>query len=377
MSSQTSQNLISNFRVFASALILGQAPSGGLEGFHDFYASTYFLIGISLTSRDKIISLFRACPDQYISGQDISGSLNISRAAVWKQVKALRELGFEIEAKHSQGYRLVAAPDLLLAAEIENDLNCQLIGQSVFSFAETDSTNIQARRLAEEGALEGTVVVADRQSAGRGRLGRRWESPVGVNLYSSIILRPKIPIQQAPQLTFLSAVAVAETLNEACHLSAKVKWPNDILVNGAKISGLLNEMNAETEQIHFVILGIGVNLNMIENQFPEELTYPATSAFLETGKPVDRLNFLRTFLRCLDTYYSEFLQEGFAPIRRRWEKLCDMMNMQVEVDQGARSLCGTVVGLDVEGALRLQLNNGKIEKILAGDVRPVKKNNEL
>lgn len=324
-----------------------------------------------MTSRDKILSLFRTHPDQYLSGQEISRLLNISRAAVWKQVRTLRELGFEIEAKHSQGYRLLSVPDLLLAADIANGLKCQLVGQSVISLPEIDSTNARARQLAEEGAHEGTVVVADRQSAGRGRLGRRWESPAGVNLYCSILLRPKIPVQQAPQLTFLSAVAVAETLNKVCHLSAKVKWPNDILVNGAKIAGLLNEMNAETEQIHFVILGIGVNLNMIEEQFPEELKYPVTSAFLETGKSVNRLIFLQELLQCLDRYYSEFLLEGFVPIRRRWEKLCNMMNMQVEVDLGNGILCGTVVGLDTEGALRVQLDNGKVERILAGDVSPV------
>ena len=324
-----------------------------------------------MASRDKILSLFRTYSDQYLSGEEISRLLSISRAAVWKQVKVLRELGFDIEAKHSQGYRLLSSPDLLLADSIKDELNCQLIGQSVVSLSETDSTNIQARRLAEDGALEGTVIIADRQSAGRGRLGRRWESPSGVNIYCSILLRPNIPVQQAPQLTFLSAVAVVETLNKVCQLTAQVKWPNDILVNGAKISGLLNEMNAETEQIHFVILGVGINLNMIEKQFPKSLNYPATSVFLETGGLVDRLLFIRTFLRCLDQYYAEFLREGFVPIRRRWENLCDIINRQVEVEQGSGSFCGTVVGLDLDGALRVQLNNGKVERVLAGDIIPV------
>ncbi|WP_321390574.1 biotin--[acetyl-CoA-carboxylase] ligase [uncultured Desulfuromusa sp.] len=326
-----------------------------------------------MASYGKILSLLRASSDEYISGQDISTLLHVSRAAVWKQIKVLRDLGFEIESKHSQGYRLLSSPDVLLAAEIENNLDCRLIGQSVVSFPVTDSTNVQARRLAEDGALEGTVVVADQQSSGRGRLGRRWESPFGVNLYCSVILRPEIPVRQAPQLTFLSAVAVAETLNEVCHLSAEVKWPNDVLVDSAKISGLLNEMSAETEQIHFVILGVGINLNMSAEQFPEMLNYPGTSSLLETGEPVDRLLFLRTFLRRLDAYYSEFLQQGFAPIRRRWESLCKIMNRQVVVDQGSGLLRGTVVGLDPEGALRLQLEDGEIRKILAGDVRPVEK----
>jgi len=325
-----------------------------------------------LASYGKILSLLRASSDQYISGQEISAVLHVSRAAVWKQIKVLREMGFEIESKHSQGYRLLSAPDLLLAAEIENGLDGQLIGQKVVSFSETDSTNVQARRLAENGALEGTVVIAEQQSSGRGRLGRRWESPFGVNIYCSVILRPEIPIQKAPQLTFLSAVAVAETLNKNCSLSAEVKWPNDILVKGAKISGLLNEMSAETEKIHFVILGIGINLNMTADQFPDELNYPATSALIETGKTIDRQQFLQTFLQYLDSYYAEFLERGFAPIRRRWESLSGIMNLQVEVDQGGEKLQGTVVGLDSEGALRLQLEGGQIKTILTGDVRLVR-----
>ena len=328
-----------------------------------------------MTSRDRIQSLFRSQPGEYISGEKISDLLQISRAAVWKQVKVLREEGFKIEAKHSLGYRLLATPDRLVASDIETELDCRLIGQKVISFTETDSTNVQARRIAEEGGIEGTVVVADQQIAGRGRLGRRWESPAGVNLYCSILLRPQIPVQQAPQLTFLSAVTVVETLKDVCQLSAEVKWPNDILVNGAKISGLLNEMSAETEQIHFVILGVGINLNMTASQFPDSLNYPATSVLLETGKSVDRLVFLRAFLQRLDLYYAEFLQEGFAPIRGRWENLCKLINVQVEVDQGSHCYCGTVVGLDVDGALRLQLNNGKVERILAGDIRPTEKNN--
>jgi BirA family biotin operon repressor/biotin-[acetyl-CoA-carboxylase] ligase len=314
--------------------------------------------------------LFRNQPGEYISGEKISDLLQISRAAVWKQVKVLREEGFKIEAKHSLGYRLLATPDRLVASDIENGLNCRLIGQKVISFTETDSTNVQARRIAEEGGIEGTVVVADQQNSGRGRLGRRWESPSGVNLYCSILLRPQIPVQQAPQLTFLSAVTVVETLKEVCQLTAEVKWPNDILVNGAKISGLLNEMSAETEQIHFVILGVGINLNMTASQFPDGLNYPATSVLLETGNPVDRLVFLRAFLQRLDLYYAEFLQEGFAPIRDRWENLCNLINVQVEVDLGSHHCCGTVVGLDSDGALRLQLENGKVERILAGDIRP-------
>ena len=325
-----------------------------------------------MTTRDRILSLFRSHPDQYVSGQEISEQLNISRAAVWKQVRALRELGFKIEARHSLGYRLLETPNLLLAADVEDGLGCRIIGKEIISLQEVDSTNVRIRTLAEQGAEEGTVVVADRQSAGRGRLGRRWESPAGVNLYCSTLLKPQIPVQQAPQLTFLSAVAVADTLHQVCQITATLKWPNDVLVNGAKIAGLLNEMNAETEQIHFVILGIGINLNMQPEQFPSDLNYAATSAALECGHPVDRTLFLRTLLQRLDFYYLEFQKEGFGPIRRRWEALCNIMNQRVTVDQSLGSLLqGTVVGLDTDGALRVQTESGAVERVIAGDVRPV------
>ncbi|MCW8893066.1 MAG: biotin--[acetyl-CoA-carboxylase] ligase [Deltaproteobacteria bacterium] len=324
-----------------------------------------------MTTRDKILSLFQPHPERYVSGQEISQMLGISRAAVWKQIKALRERGYTIEAKHALGYRLLEAPDLLRAAEIQSNLKTVIIGKQVVSFEEIDSTNVEIRKMAEQGAAEGTVVIADRQSAGRGRLGRRWESPSAVNLYCSILLQPQIPVHQAPQLTFLSAVAVAETLNQVCQLSATVKWPNDVLVGGAKIAGLLNEMNAETERIHFVILGVGINLNMTAEQFPDALKYPTTSAFLETGRPVDRGSFLCTFLQLLDQYYLEFQAQGFAPIRRRWEGLCTMMNSAVSVEQPSGAIQGTVVGLDQDGALRVRCANGQIERILAGDVRPL------
>lgn len=323
-----------------------------------------------MTSRDQILSLFRLKEGEFLSGQEISQTLNISRAAVWKQVEQLRDLGFEIEARRSQGYRLLNGPDLLLAKDIEADLAGE-INWSVHCLSETGSTNQDLRKMAEQGAAEGTVLVADQQSAGRGRLGRRWESPAGVNLYCSILLRPQIPPQQAPQMTFLSAVATAEAMIETFHLPVRVKWPNDLLVGGRKIAGMLNEMSAESEQIHFVLLGIGVNLNMTAEQFPADLRYPATSVLLERKEPVARLVFVRNLLQRIDALYRIYLDEGFWAIRRRWEGLSDLLNCTVQVDQNPGLRVGTVVGLEDDGALRLQLEDGRIERILAGDVRPL------
>ncbi len=324
-----------------------------------------------MTSRDRILNFFRERPGQYVSGQEISDTLNISRAAVWKQVKALRELGFHIDSKHSAGYSLIDSPDLLLAADIKKDLNVQIIGTSVEAFPEIDSTNIYARQAGENGAEQGLVVLADQQTAGRGRLGRSWISPAGVNIYCSVLLRPQIPVQTAPQLTFLSAVSVAETIENCCGLAAQVKWPNDVLVDGLKIAGLLNEMSAETEMIHFVVLGMGINLNITAEQLPERQNYPATSAFLLSGKLVDRCAFARQLLETLDRYYLELQKDGFAPIRKRWEARCNIMNQQVRVEQGDITQIGTVVGLDSDGALLLQGEDGSITKIVSGDVKPL------
>jgi len=315
--------------------------------------------------------LFRRKGGEFLSGQEISQTLNISRAAVWKQVEQLRDLGFEIEARRSQGYRLLNGPDLLLASDIKMELD-GTIDWSVHCLTETGSTNQDLRQLAEQGVAEGAVIVADRQSAGRGRLGRRWESPAGVNLYCSILLRPNIPPQQAPQLTFLSAVATAEAMIETFQLPVRVKWPNDLLVGGNKIAGMLNEMSAESEQVHFVLLGIGVNLNMTAEQFPDDLRYPATSVLLEQGQPVERLVFVRSLLQHIDALYRIYLEEGFWAIRRRWEGLSDLLDCSVQVDLNPGIREGTVVGLDEDGALRLQLKDGQIERILAGDVRVVK-----
>jgi BirA family biotin operon repressor/biotin-[acetyl-CoA-carboxylase] ligase len=324
-----------------------------------------------LTTRDQILKFLRSQSEGYVSGQEISRRLDVSRAAVWKQIQTLRAQGFEFEVKHAAGYRLVASPDLLLAADIENGLNCRVIGSKVVALREITSTNSLIRTLADQGAPEGTLVVADRQSAGRGRLGRLWTSPAGVNLYCSLLLKPDIPVQLAPQMTFLSAVSVAETLRQVCRLPAVLKWPNDVLIHGAKIAGLLNEMNAETEQVHEVILGIGINLNMTADQLPPQLNYPATSVMLETGEQVDRLFFLRALLENFDRSYAEFQQQGFAPIRRRWEELSTLMNQRVVVEQAGGTVQGTVVGLDRDGALLLQTTAGKQERILAGDVRPI------
>lgn len=319
----------------------------------------------------QILSLFHQRQGSFVSGAEISRVLGVSRTAVWKNIEQLRALGYQIEAVTARGYRLQAVPDLLLPAELQDDLQTELVGRELVYFADTDSTNDRAHVLAKAGADEGTVVIAESQQAGKGRLGRRWASPPGVNLYASIILRPPIAPRQAPQLTFLSAAAVARAIATHTGLTPTVKWPNDVLLDGSKVAGLLNELDAETERIRYLILGIGVNINMRTDQFPDDLRYPATSLVLASGSKVSRRLFACTLLRQMDVLYDQYLREGFGPIMQAWQEFFVLTGQQVEVDCQGRLLRGLVIGLDEDGALLLRLADGSQERVLAGDVRPL------
>jgi BirA family transcriptional regulator, biotin operon repressor / biotin---[acetyl-CoA-carboxylase] ligase len=316
----------------------------------------------------RIIELFREKKGEVVSGEELSNALGVSRTAVWKHIRTLREIGYHIEAIPSQGYRQVSAPDILVPAEIAAGLKTSRIGRRLICFRETESTNMVAFRLAEEGADEGTVVVAEAQHRGKGRLGRRWESPPGVNLYCSLILRPPILPSQAPQLTFLSAVAVARAIAATTSLQPVIKWPNDVLVGKAKVAGLLNEMSAETEKVNFVILGIGVNINMSRDQFPDDLRHPATSLLLESGCEVSRLEFTRALLTAIDETYDRYLDCGYEAIREEWLARCSMAGREVKVTFHDQTQAGMVMGIDEDGALLLRLHDGRIERVLAGDV---------
>lgn len=316
-----------------------------------------------------ILRLFRE-QNGFVSGEQLSRELSISRTAVWKHISTLRATGFVIEAVPSRGYRLVLSPDILDRDEIAARLNTAIVGQHLVCLHETASTNADAFRLAEEGAAEGTVIIADSQSGGKGRLGRAWSSPPGVNLYCSVILRPSIRPYEAPQLTFISAVAAARAIERTTSLKPQIKWPNDVLVGGGKVAGLLNEMSAETDAINFVILGLGVNLNMTAGQFPPDLRYPATSLFLETGRQVARQDFAAVMLSELDRLYAGFLAHGFAPVREEWQERCNAHGREVVVcDNGAEVARGMFAGIDGDGALLLRRQDGTIERILSGDVR--------
>jgi len=320
--------------------------------------------------RREILRLFHAHPEGFVSGAEISQHLGVSRTAVWKHIRALREAGYAIEAVTSRGYRLRETPDLLLAAEIQAGLSTRVVGRRMQCFASVDSTNLRAAELAEQGGEDGTVLIAEEQTLGKGRLGRSWASPRGVNLYTSLLLRPAIPPLTAPQLTFVAALAVVEAISRTSTLTASVKWPNDVLVNGRKVAGILSEMRAESDRVHYVILGVGVNLNMTRDQFPAELRYPASSLLIEGGRAVSRSAFARCFLEAFEAFYRRFLDEGFDAIRPDWDACCAMVGSRVRVDQESRVLAGEIVGLNEDGSLLLRSDDGRLHNIYAGDVVP-------
>jgi BirA family biotin operon repressor/biotin-[acetyl-CoA-carboxylase] ligase len=319
----------------------------------------------------SILRLFSSSQG-YVSGELLSRELGISRTAVWKHISALRATGYRIEAVPSRGYRLVSSPNIIVPHMISAGLTSTLIGTRLEHLKQTVSTNADAFRLAEEGACAGTVVIADSQTGGKGRRGRIWTSPDGVNIYCSVVLRPAIMPHEAPQLTFISAVAVARAIEQSSGLVAQIKWPNDLLISGCKVAGLLNEMSAETDGVNFVILGIGVNLNMTADQFPTDLRYPATSLLLASGTPVDRNRFMTILLNELDQLYQEFLCHGFTSIREEWQLRCNAHGRRVAVsDGGADSVEGEFAGIDPDGALLLRSDDTKLHRITCGDVRIV------
>lgn len=253
---------------------------------------------------------------------------------------------------------------------VGSQLKTRFLGKPLHFFETIDSTNTYAVQLAEEGAAEGTVVVADAQTGGRGRLGRSWVSPAGVNLYCSVILRPHIAAGLAPQVNLVAAVAVADTIAELGGLTPAIKWPNDVLLEGKKVCGILAEMQTSGERLRAIILGIGVNLNARRDAFPEELREKASSIFLLTGKPVERATFTASLLTHLEQSYLLWLQEGFPSLRATWERYAGgLIGRQIAVAAQGEAISGTVLGLDTDGALLVREQRTETpRRVLVGEV---------
>ncbi|MFO8101956.1 MAG: biotin--[acetyl-CoA-carboxylase] ligase [Dehalococcoidia bacterium] len=303
-----------------------------------------------------------------VSGEELASMTGVSRTAVWKYINKLRLEGYRIDSVTGRGYYLVSAPDRLLPNEIKSGLSTRMLGGEIIYRREVTSTQAVAKSLASEGAVEGTVVVAETQSGGRGRIARGWVSAVG-GIYFSIILRPDIKPTEALQLPLIAGLAVARGIEQLTCLNPSLKWPNDIILSGRKAGGILTEMSAEMDRLEWVIIGIGLNVNITSETFPPQVREEATSLMQAGGKQIPRVKLLQCILAELEALYDEFTESGFENLRQQWKKLSNTIGSEVTVSSSTEHLVGRAVDIDRDGALILQQKDGAQVRIIAGDVR--------
>lgn len=331
-------------------------------------ANTGFTI-TSMTTRTKLLEYLQSEPDRWISGEILSGQLAVTRSAINKHIKKLRHDGYPIESSTRKGYRLGETYNLITEAGIQSDLSNRIFGQKTLAVVqEIDSTNMQAKQMAAQGEPEGTVVVAASQQSGRGRMGREWISPPGSGIYTSFILRPQIPPTEAPGITLMTAVAVTEALMTVCDAPFRIKWPNDILVNGKKIAGILTEISTEMDSVDYIVVGIGINVNTRISTFPKPLRNRVTSLYAESGEPFPMVTLLQRLLQKFETWYLLFQQDGFTQIRDRWKSLCEIIGRDVVVQKVGGNVQGRIVDIDLDGVLLLQDRQERIHRIFSGDL---------
>ena len=288
--------------------------------------------------------------DGYVSGQDLCNKFGVSRTAVWKAIKQLKEAGYEIEAVPNKGYHIVSAPDLMNKVELESIRNTTWAGQEIYYYDVTDSTNIRAKELAEEGHPGGTLVVADRQEAGRGRRGRSWDSPPGTGIFMTLLLKPEMNPNHASMLTLVAAMAVARAISKCANTEALIKWPNDIVIGGKKICGILTEMSAQFDFINHIVIGIGINVH--NEHFPEEIAETAGSIFLQTGKRIRRAELIEQILEQFEHYYAIFMEtEDLSGLVKEYNSILVNMNKSVRVLDPKEPFEGKAMGITKKGEL--------------------------
>ncbi len=320
-----------------------------------------------MTLDAKILSALRNADETGISHSLLATKVGEKPPAISQRIAELCKLGYDIESTPHLGYRLLSSPDVLHADDLISRLTpgC-VIGRDIQVFQETNSTNDVIEKMARDGVPEGVVVFAESQTKGRGRLGRKWISPAGQGLWFSVLLRPQLPPGSATQLTIAAATAVARAIRVETGLTPQIKWPNDVLINSRKVVGILTELSAELDQVRYVIIGIGVDVNI--ETFPPELAESATSLAEEAGKSFIRAEIAAAILRELDADYARITRGEFAALAEEWEQQCITLGCRVQIHIGDRKLAGRAESLDSDGALLLRTEYGRLERIVGGDV---------
>ena len=300
--------------------------------------------------KEEILRLLRSA-DGYISGQELCNRFGVSRTAVWKAINQLKEAGYEIEAQQNKGYRLMAAPDLMTEAEIKSLMHTEWVAKEVLYFDTIDSTNTKAQELAEKGYPSGTLVVADKQESGKGRRGRRWVSPSGTGIFMTLMIKPDINPNNASMLTLVAALAVAKAITSVTGEEAMIKWPNDIVVNGKKVCGILTEMNAQFDYINNIVVGVGINVH--NESFPEEISQMASSLMIEAGgKRFHRAQIIAETMLYFEQYYDTFLKtQDLSALVREYDELLVNRNKSVRVLDPKEPFDGKAMGITPKGEL--------------------------
>ena len=307
---------------------------------------------------------------EYVSGEVLAQKLGISRVAVWKQIQKLKDMGYKITSDQNLGYCLISRPDLLLPQEIQRGLSTNYIGKEIYYFPELKSTNIMAKEKVlhrVEGMDEGTLIIAEKQSAGKGRLGREWFSPPG-GIWLSIILYPQLFPSYISRITLMTAVAVVKTIKVCTQIEPQIKWPNDILINEKKVCGILTEMSAELDIINWVVVGIGINANIDLRDFPEDIQENTISLKETSGKEISRVKLAQTFLQEFEKYYEKLKRKEFSSILKEWKLYSHTLRKKIRVDIGERIITGEAIGINESGALILKKEDGELAEIISGTI---------
>lgn len=322
-----------------------------------------------MTLRQSVLMALKEKNCEWLSGEVLSASLDLSRTMIWKQIKQLKTEGYVIESSSKKGYRLLACPDILSADEVCPGLITEVFGRrDYFYYPSIDSTNRQARILASQGYPEGTVVVADMQTDGRGRRGRSWYSPAGQGIYMSLILRPRIPLKEISRISLMPAVALAETLQEELGLAARIKWPNDILINHKKIAGILSEAITDMDGIEFVVIGMGLNINNPESDFPDDFRTDPTSILTEMKQPASRVRILQSLLAKLE-YHYQLLQKGdFVETLAAGRRMSMVIGQKVSLETSQGIVTGRAVDIDENGFLLVDEGSGVQHTVISGEI---------
>jgi len=325
-------------------------------------------MGNMQSTRNKLIHLLAASKEKYISGQMLSEELHISRSAIWKHMKELEKDGYTIEGKSNQGYRMISVPQKLSENTVQWGLNTRWLGKSVIHKKTTSSTQFVGHQSAQTGAAHGTVILADEQTSGRGRMSRQWHSASQKGIWLSLILRPTILPYLAPQLTLLAATVLADVIQSFIKSKPQIKWPNDILINGKKTAGILTEMQAEQDQIQYVVMGIGLNVNQTNDDFPKELEKTATSLKKETNRTWDIVALIQEILTTFEYTYDAYIQKGFPHIKDKWENYGFKIGEQIRIKTLQSEWNAIFSGIAEDGALLSKTADGESKKLYSAEI---------